>query len=110
MKVDVELFTWPSVQLAPGAEIRLVHWIVDQNGRSLIDGEHWFGMSGTPDYSDIRVDRPVAEESVELVAEGGHRPHASVPEESQYDWFAVWRNPGTRWVSFQPRLLMAPAR
>ena len=109
MKVEVELFEWPAVSLAPGAEVRFVHYITDANG-SLIDAAHWYGMSAAPDTSDVRVDRPLSEKAVELTAEGGHRPRAERPEASRYDWYAFWRNPRSGWVSFRPRMLMAPAR
>lgn len=110
MQVSVELFTFPSVQLAPGAQVRFRHWLVDANGRSLFDPDRWFAMSGAPDLSDVRVDRPAAERAVELVAEGGHRPAAALPEQIEYDWYTDWRNPGSSFVSFAPRLLMAPGR
>jgi hypothetical protein len=82
---------------------------VDGSGRSVIDGEHWYAMSATPNYSDVRVDRPLSEKAIEITAQGGHRNEAPRPEASRYDWYVVWRSPLGRWVSFNPRMLMAPA-
>ena len=110
MQVQMEMLRWPAIHLAPGAEVRLRHWAVDGNGKTLIDPDKWYSMSGVPDYSDVRVDRPVSEKIVELVAEGGWRQAAPIPERGTMDWSAVWRNPGDRTVSFQPVMLMAPAR
>jgi hypothetical protein len=109
MQVPVEIFTWPTVLVSPGAEVRLRHTIVDRNG-TLIDPHKWYAMSGVPDFSDVRPDRPVSEKIIELVAEGGWRQAAPIPERGTMDWSAVWRNPGSNTVSFQPTMLMAPAR
>jgi hypothetical protein len=110
MQVQVEMFSWPVIHLAPGAEVRIRHWVVDGDGITLIDPNKWYSMSGVPDFSDVRVDRPVSEKIVELVAEGGWRRAARVPEEGTMEWSAVWRNPGPLTVSFEPTMLMAPAR
>jgi hypothetical protein len=49
MGVTVDLYTWPQVVVAPGAEVTLLHWVVDGNGHSVIDPDRWYWMSAVPD-------------------------------------------------------------
>jgi hypothetical protein len=42
MGVSVDVFTWPQIVLAPGAQVTFLHRIVDNNGNSLIDPDRWY--------------------------------------------------------------------
>ena len=54
MGVTVDVYTWPEVVVAPGAEITLLHWIVDGNGHSMIEPGRWYWMSAVPEYAGVR--------------------------------------------------------
>ena len=97
MTVEVEVFEWPVVSLARGAQVRLVHYIVDANG-SLIDAAHWYGMSAAP-HLDVRVDRPLAEEAIELTAEGWPPTAGRASRGSDRSDGALYRsvNAGSTW-------------
>jgi hypothetical protein len=110
MGVTVDVYTWPAVVLAPGQQLTFVNWIVDQNGHSVIDTEHWHSMSSVPDHVGVRPDRPVSAASVEIVTQGATREGVPEPGPSNVNWIATWRNPDpANFVTFRPPLVIAPA-
>ena len=110
MSVGVDVYTWPAIVLAPGQQITVIHWIVDQYGNSRIDTEHWHLMSSVPDYVDVRPDRPVPAASVEIVSQGATRARVLEAGPSNINWVATWRNPDSaNFVTFRPRMVIAPA-
>jgi hypothetical protein len=110
MSVTVDVYTWPTIVLAPGQQLSFVHWIVDQYGHSMIDTEHWHLMSSVPDYVDVRPDRPVAAASIEILTQGATRDRVQEPGPSNINWIATWHNPDpANFVTFRPRMVIAPA-
>ena len=84
--------------------------IVDNNGHSMIDPEHWHLMSSVPDWAGVRPDRPVPAATVEIVSQGATRDRVLEPGPSNINWLATWRNPdGANSVTFRPRMVIAPA-
>ena len=110
MGVSVEVHVWPEITLAPGQQVTLIHWVVDEFGHSLIEPDRWYWMSAVPDYGDVRPDRPVAGATVEAVAQRALRERTDRPGPGNANWLVTWRNPGKEFVRFRPRLLQAPAR
>jgi hypothetical protein len=111
MGVSVDVFTWPQIVLAPGAEVTFLHWIVDNNGESLIDPDRWYWMSAVPEFANVRPDRPVPGASLEIVIQGAYRDPLPTTGPNNTQWLATWRNATNDWiVVFQPRLVEAPAR
>jgi hypothetical protein len=110
MGVMVEVYTWPQVVVAPGAEVTFIHWVVDGNGSSLIDPNRWYWMSAVPEYAGVRPDRPVPGATIEVVSQRAFRERKNTPGPNNTDWLATWRNPGNESATFRPRLVEAPAR
>jgi hypothetical protein len=110
MGVAVDVFTWPAVVVAPGAQVSLIHWIVDGNGSSMIDPDRWCWMSAVPEFADVRPDRPVPSATIEIVSQRPVRERKQTPGLNNTNWLATWSNPGDASATFHPRMLMAPAR
>jgi hypothetical protein len=111
MGVSVDVFTWPQIVLAPGAQVTFLHWIVDNNGSSLIDPDRWYWMSAVPNFAGARPDRPVPGASLQIVSQGAYRDRQPTAGPNNTQWQATWHNlTANASVTFQPRLVEAPAR
>ena len=110
MGVEVDIIEWPQVIVAPGAQVDLIHWVVDNNGASLIDPDHWCWMSAVPEPAGARPDRPVPAATIEIAAQRPVRDRRDSPGLASTNWLATWRNPGDETATFHPRMLIAPAR
>ena len=110
MGVTVEVYTWPQVVVAPGAEVTLIHWVIDEHGSSLIDPNRWYWMSAVPEFTGVRPDRPVPGASIEIVSQRPIRERRNTTGSNNTNWIATWRNPHNESATFRPRLLEAPAR
>ncbi len=111
--MDVDVWVWPQLTLAPGADVTLDHWVVDGNGTSLIDPEHWYWMSAVPDYDpDQHPDGPADATGVEAVEQYAYRPYEYPAAGNNAVWRTRWRTPtssGEGVTYFRPRLMVAPA-
>lgn len=111
MGVMVDVYSWPEIVLAPGQEVTFIHWVVDDNGHSLIDPERWYWMSAVPEFAGGRPDRPMPAASVEIVAQRPARDAVPEPGPNNINWIATWHNPNQHSeVTFQPRMVQAPSR
>jgi hypothetical protein len=96
--------------VAPGAEVTLLHWVVDGNGHSVIDPDRWYWMSAVPEYAGVRPDRPVPGASIEILSQRPVRERTMSPGPNNTNWLVTWRNPHNESATFKPRMLAAPAR
>ena len=110
MGVMVDVYTWPEVVVAPGAQVTLIHWVVDGNGSSLIDPDRWCWMSAVPEFAGARPDRPLAGATIQILAQRPVRDRVPEPALNNTNWLVTWSNPGGDTATFQPRMLQAPAR
>jgi hypothetical protein len=110
MGVTVDLYTWPQVVVAPGAEVTLLHWVVDGNGHSVIDPDRWYWMSAVPEYAGVRPDRPVPGASIQVLSQRPVRERTMSPGPNNTNWLVTWKNPHNETATFKPRMLAAPAR
>jgi hypothetical protein len=111
MGVLVDVYTWPEITLAPGAEVTFLHWIVDNDGISLIDPERWYWMSAVPEFADVKPDRPVPGASLQAVIQGAYRDPQPDTGPNNTQWLVTWRNPDNTYIAtFRPRMVEAPAR
>jgi hypothetical protein len=110
MGSTADIFSWQEISLAPGQQITLIHWVVDQHGISLIEPDRWYWMSAVPEYGYNRPDRPVPGATVEVISQRPVRAPKRGPGPSNIDWLVTWHNPGPDFVHFRPRLLQVPAR
>ena len=111
MGVEVDVYVWPEIVLAPGVEVTFLHWVVDANGSSVIDPDRWCWMSAVPEFAGARPDRPLAAASIEAAAQRPVRERVPEPGPNNTNWLVTWRNPEPRdSVTFRPRMLAAPAR
>ena len=109
--MNVDMWVWPQITLAPGADVTFDHWVVDANGMSLIDPEHWYWMSAVPDYNpQQRPDGPAAATGVEAVEQYAYRPDEYPAGPNHAVWRTRWRTPtglNEGITYFRPRLLVA---
>ena len=111
MGVTVDLYSWPEIVLAPGQDVTFVHWVVDNNGFSVIDPDRWCMMSAVPEFAGARPDRPLAAAAIEIVIQGATRDAVPEPGPNNTNWLVTWRNPNqSESVTFHPRMVAAPAR
>jgi hypothetical protein len=110
MSANVEIYSWPAVVLAPGQELVLEHWVVNGSGSSVIDPGNWYMMTGVPDFTDVRPDRPVPGATVQVVSQGGTRARVDYPGLNNTNWLVTWRNPSAdTFVTFRPQMAGAVA-
>jgi len=110
MGVMVDVYTWPEVVVAPGAQVTLIHWVVDGNGSSMIDPDRWCWMSAVPEFAGARPDRPLAGATIQALAQRAVRDRVSHPALNNTNWLVTWSNPGGDTATFKPHMLQAPAR
>jgi hypothetical protein len=89
MSVEVDFAQWGQISLAPGDETTWwFTWIFDQ--------DHWSHMIAIPDsdQSNIQILEQWVERDISHVTK--HWCH--------------FRNPGSTWVAFRPKVIVAPSR
>ena len=94
MGVNVDILTWSAVVVTQGTELELVHWVVGDDGNSLIDPDHWCWMSAVPEFAGARPDRPVPSATIEIVDQRPVRDRLDASGPNNTNWRATWRNPG----------------
>jgi hypothetical protein len=113
MAVEVDVWLWPQLMMAQGAEVTWDHWITGADGISAINPDHWYWMSAVPDYDpDQLADLPANATGVQIVEQGAYRAYENPAGGDNAVWRATWRTPtgldeGVTW--FRPRMLAAPA-
>ena len=111
MADHVDVWEWPQLTLAQGANVTFDHWVNDAEG-SLIDPQHWYWMSSVPAYDpDQRPDRPASATGVEIVSQYAYRAYQDPAGGNNAVWRATWQTSsgpeeGVSW--FRPRMLVAP--
>jgi len=106
------VWVWGQFAMAGGTEMDWTFWIVDGNGNSVIDPDHWYWMSAVPDYDpDQRPDNPAEASGLTFVDQGAYRPYQYPAGPNHAVWQATLRTPGGREEGityFRPRMLVAP--
>jgi hypothetical protein len=111
--MTVDVWVWGQFAMAPGAELDWTFWIVDSNGNSVIDPEHWYWMSAVPDYDpDQHPDGPADATGVIFVEQGAFRPYQYPAGPNNTVWQASVKTASgvEEGISyFRPRMLVAPS-
>jgi hypothetical protein len=111
MAAQTDMWVWPQLMLAAGAEVTFEHWATDADGISVIDPDHWYWMSAVPDYNpQQRPDFPADATGVQIVEQYAFRPYQDPAGPNNAVWRATWRTPngpeeGLSYV--RPRMLVA---
>ncbi|MFZ0172601.1 MAG: hypothetical protein WAL04_13035 [Acidimicrobiales bacterium] len=112
MATEVDVWVWPQLMLARGAEVTFRHWVTGADGISKIDPDHWYWMSAVPDYDpDQLPDGPASATGIQIVEQYAYRPYEDPAGGNNAVWMATWRTPtgleeGDTW--FRPRMIVAP--
>ncbi|MGO9029886.1 MAG: hypothetical protein ACLQOZ_14810 [Acidimicrobiales bacterium] len=113
MGVEVDIWVWPQLTVAPGATVTLDHWVTGADGISAIDPDHWYWMSAVPDYDPYQFNEgPVLAMGIEIVEQYAYRAYQGSIGPNNAVWRATWHAPSGAEENvsyFRPRLLVAPA-
>jgi hypothetical protein len=111
--VQADVWVWPQLTLAPGAEVTLRHTATWPDGSSAIDPDHWYWMSAVPDYDpEQHPDGPAYATGVQIVEQYAYRPYEYPAGPNNAVWIATWRTPSgpEEGVTYlRPRMAVAPA-
>ena len=78
--MEVDVWVWPQLMLAQGAEVTFNHWVTLADGTSAIDPDHWYWMSAVPDYDPKQhPDGPALATGIQIVEQYATGPMSTPP-------------------------------